>query len=779
MPIRIVTTHLEFEGQVSEQRFVMEGEEPPVWGPGAELRVVGQPTARVDGRERVSGAACYTYDVQLPGMLYAVALRSPHPHARLTRVATARAEKLPGVRAIYTHRNAGDLKNPNSGLPILREEMLYQGQEVALVIAATRAQAQDALAAITVEYAPLAFVVDPEAAVAPGAARVATASESNGLPDYPKTYERGGIEGGLAAADATVEVRFETPCALHNCLETHGTVASWDGRTLLAYCSTQDIFGARASIASALGLPQNQVEVVTEYMGGGFGSKFGAHTSGLLAAYATYKLGRPVHYMLTRQEEDLASGNRPPSIQTYRLGARRDGTLTALDLRGVSNLGATGGWFSPIALAAKELYQCENVRTVDVPARTNLGSQASFRAPGVVEGIAGLEVALDELARALAMDPLALRRKNYAATNQLMGGQPYAAKTLLQAYEIGAARIGWTTRDAEERRFPQGRNGHLRRGVGMASQIWGGDGGPPAQALAKFLPDGTVVIVTGTQDIGTGTRTVLTQIAAEELHLPLERVRVELGDTEWGVFSPASGGSMTLASVGPAVRMAAAELYRQMIEVVSHLAEAPADVLEARDGTIYARDTGREMGSIASFLDQLGGHELTAKGMRGPNAEGVTVRTFGAQFAEVEVDVGTGAVRARKIVAVHDCGRIVNPLTFSSQIEGGVIQGLGLALMEQRIVDQRLGTVMNPNLENYKVPTIRDVPEIDIVVIGESNVRANTLGALGAGEPPIIPTPGAIANAVAHALGRPVRRLPLTPDYILELLAEPATRQGQ
>jgi xanthine dehydrogenase YagR molybdenum-binding subunit len=567
----------------------------------------------------------------------------------------------------------------------------------------------------------------------------------------------------------TIETRMETPAALHNSMETHGGVARWDGRTLTIWSSTQDVFGVRRQVAAALGLRQNQVRAIKQFMGGGFGSKFGAHHSGILAAYAAKRLGVPVKYMLSREEENLCAGYRGPTQQTYRLGARRDGTLTALDLVTVGNCGALGGWFPAVALAPKELYQCPNVRTEDRGARTNLGTFAAFRAPGVVEAIAGLEVALDRLALALGMDPLELRRKNYAAEHQAMG-RPYAQKLLDRAYEIGAERVGWATRDADERRFPRGRDGMLRRGVGMASQIWGGDGGPPAQAMAKLLPDGTAVVITGTQDIGTGTRTVLAQIAAEELGLPLEQVRVELGDTEFGLFSPPSGGSMTLSSVGPAVRMAAAEARKELLEVVGHLAEAPADALEVRDGRVLARDTGRELGTVGSFLEQLDGHEISARGMRGPNAEDVTVRTFGAQFAEVEVNVGTGRVRVLRIVAVHDCGRIVNPLTFSSQIEGGILQGLGFALTEQRVVDPRFGTVLNANLEDYKVPTIRDVPEIDIVLLNQPNVRANTLGALGAGEPPIIPTPGAIANAVMHAIGRPVTALPLTPARVLEML---------
>ena len=774
MPIRIVTTHLEFEGQVEEKRVVLEGEEPPVWGADAHLQVVGKSTARVDARERVTGAAEYSYDVQLPGMLTAAGLRSSQPHARITSLDTTAAETMPGVRAIYSHVNAGDFINPASGTPVFGTELLYHGDLVALVVAETPEQAREAVRAIAVTYEPLPFVANPDAALANGAPKVATTRDSNSISDeYPRVYERGNVEQALADSAVTVETRMETPAALHNSLETHGGAAFWDGTRLTIWSSTQDLYGARQQVASALGLPLPSVQAITQFMGGGFGSKFGAHRTGILAAYASRQLGLPVKYLLDRTEENLDAGYRSPSEQTYRLGATQDGTLTALDLDTLHNVGANGGWVSPVSLPTKELYQCANVRTTDRAARTNLGTFSAFRAPGVVEGIAGLEVAIDTLAARLRMDPLELRRRNFAERYQLLD-RPYARNLLHECYRIGAERIGWDTRDSDERRFPAGRDGHLRRGIGMASQLWGGDGGPPAQAIAKLLPDGTAVIITGTQDIGTGTRTVLAQIAAEELGYPLDRVRVELGETAHGVFSPASGGSMTLASVGPAVRMAAVEARKEMVEIIGHLAEAPADALEIRDATVFNRETGAEMGSVRTYLEQLDGHEITAKGMRGPNAEDVTVRTFGAQFAEVEVDIGTGEVRVLRIVAVHDCGRIVNPLTFSSQIEGGIIQGMGFALTEQRIVDERLGMVMNPNLGDYKAPTIRDVPEIDIVLLDEPNVVANTLGVLGAGEPPIIPAPGAIANAVGHALGQTVTRLPLTPDRVLEMLANTA-----
>ncbi|HEX6798168.1 MAG TPA: xanthine dehydrogenase family protein molybdopterin-binding subunit [Ktedonobacterales bacterium] len=772
MSIRIVTTELEFEGRTYTQRVVIEGEEPPVWGDDAELSIVGKPQPRVDAQERATGSARYAYDMQPAGLLVAVGLRSPCAHARINGIDTAEAEASPGVRAVLSRNNAADFNDPNRDRPLFGEELLFEGDLVAVVVAESREQAEDAAGRIRVEYEPLPFVVDPESALGTGPVAASNRS-SNTLENYPQTYERGNLDQGFAEAEVTVTARVETPACLHNSMETHGGTAEWDGRTLTIWSSTQDIFGVRRQVATALGLRQNQVRAVKQYMGGGFGSKFGAHESGLLAAYAAFRLGAPVKYMLSREEENLCAGYRSPSIQEYRVGARRDGTLTAIELRTVDNLGQ-GAWMPSVGMPAKEMYRCPNVRVVDVPVQTNLGPFAAFRAPGVVEGTIGLEVALDRLAAALKMDPLALRRHNYAPDNQLMNGQPYARKLLLDAYSQAAEAIGWEGRDDEARRFPLGREGHLRRGVGMASQLWGGDGGPPAQATAKLLPDGTAVVLTGTQDIGTGTRTVLAQIAAEELNLPLEAVRVEIGDTEFGMYSPPSGGSMTLASVGPAVRMAAAEARKAALEVVAHLTEAPADAIELRDGKVFLRETGKEVGTLGSFLEQLDGHEISGKGMRGPNASGVTVRTFGVQFAEVEVDVGTGAVRVLRVVACHDCGRIVNPLTFSSQMEGGIIQGLGLALMEQRIVDDRFGTVMNANLEDYKIPTIRDIPRIDIILLDSPVTQANTLGALGAGEPPIIPAAAAIANAVGHAIGRPVSALPLTPERVLDLLKEPA-----
>src|SRR5258708_16648063 len=325
MPISMITSDLEFEGRVSEERVVMEGEEPAVWGEDAELRIVGKAAARVDGRERVTGAAEYTYDVQLPGMLVAAGLRSPHAHAGVARIDASRAERMPGVRAVLHRFNAGDLADPNNGQPLFSEEVLYQGHLVALVVAESRAQATDAAAAIEVEYELLPFVVDPEAALQSNATHVSSRYEHNSIADEdPSTYERGNVEQGLAEAEATVAVRVETPATPHNSMETHGATAVWDGRTPPVRPSPQDLFGARRPMRNALGLQQNQVRALKQYMGGGFGSKFGAHQSGLLAAYAAHRLGWPVPYMLSRAKENLAAGHRPARIPEYPPPRPRD-----------------------------------------------------------------------------------------------------------------------------------------------------------------------------------------------------------------------------------------------------------------------------------------------------------------------------------------------------------------------------------------------------------------------------------------------------------------------
>jgi xanthine dehydrogenase YagR molybdenum-binding subunit len=764
---KVIKVQTEFEGRFYEEYVVIEGEDVPPWEPDAQFKIVGKPQPRVDGPERVMGRAQFAHDVQLPGMLYGKILRCPHPHARIKRLDTSKAEKLPGVRLVLSHKNAPEIPWFRDQTRLFDTTLRYAGDEVACVIADDEEICEDALELIDVEYELLPYVVDPERALQPEAPKVHESLPNNLVGGEPDVYERGDLDRGFEEADVVVEGTLRTQTVLHNCMETHGSVAYWEDDTLVIWDSTQHIFGVRAQVARALGLPQHKVRVIKQYMGGGFGSKNQAGKYTVIAALAAQRTGCPVKLLLDRFEEHLATGNRPSTIQTLKIGAKRDGTLTAIYHKSILNAGAYAIWPPSAAGPTKRLYACPNVRTEDWAVFTNLGPFSAFRAPGYVEGTFALESMMDELAKQLDMDPIELRLRNYAEIDPITS-KPYTTKGLRQAYERGAQLIGWEKREEVKRE----RSTRTKRvGFGMASQIWSGGGGPPAYALVKINPDGTATVITGTQDIGTGTRTALAQIAAEALGFPIEAVEVELGDTQWGVYSPLSAGSMTLASVGPAVRAAAEDARRQLLDVVSQVLEIPLEQLQLEDGELVDGRSGQHV-PIREIFKELGNYMIVGKGARGPNPEDKNINTFGAQFAQVEVDLETGAVKVEKIVAVHESGRVINPLTIKSQLEGGIIMGLGYALIEQRFVDPRRGLVLSASLETYKVPTVADVPEIVAEMIDMPDPEANNLGVKGVGEPPIIPTAAAIANAVADALGFRIYELPLSPDRVLSALQD-------
>lgn len=769
---KVIKTEVEFEGRFYEEYIVLEGEDLSPWGPDRDrdFRLVGKPQPRVDGPERVTGAAKFTHDVRLPGMLYGRILRCPHPHARIQRLDTSKAEKLSGVRLVLSAENAPEIPWRMGLTKLFDRTLRYAGEEVALVVADEEEICYDALELIEVEYKPLPFVVDPEKALEPNAPKVH--ESGNLLNGAPEVYERGDLQKGFEEADVVVEGTFRTQSVLHNCMETHGSVAHWEGDTLVIWDSTQHIFGVRAQVAQALGLPLHRVRVIKQYMGGGFGSKNAAGKYTVMAALAAQRTGRPVQVLLDRFEENLAAGNRPSTVQTLKLGATREGRLTAIYHKSILNVGAYAAWPASASGPTKRLYECPNVKTEDYSVFTNLGPFSAFRAPGYVEGTFALEAMMDELARKLSLDPLELRLRNYAEVDPITN-KPYTTKGLRAAYERGAQLIGWEERERVKKERSRGTK---RIGFGMASQIWGGSGGPPAYALVKINPDGTATVITGTQDIGTGTRTALAQIAAEALGFPLESIRVELGDTQWGVYSPLSAGSMTLASVGPAVRAAAEDARSQLLEVGSQVLEIPRDALTLENGEFVDSRDGKRS-PVRTIFEKLLNYTIVGQGARGPNPEDKNVNTFGAQFAQVEVDLETGTVKVERMVAVHESGRVINPLTIRSQLYGGIIQGLGYALMERRLEDPRRGIVVNPSLETYKVPTIEDVPEIVAEMVDLPDPEANPLGVKGVGEPPIIPTAAAVANAVADALGFRIHELPLTRDRVLtELLSRDQDR---
>jgi xanthine dehydrogenase YagR molybdenum-binding subunit len=467
-----------------------------------------------------------------------------------------------------------------------------------------------------------------------------------------------------------------------------------------------------------------------------------------------------VRCALTRREENLASGNRNPTIQRLTAAAKSDGTLVAL---GGEFVNATGwsGWASSTDGPMQMLYDCENVRTVLYPARLNTPPMKAFRAPGFVEGTFGLECLLDELAGKLEIDPLELRRLNYASS---AADRPLSSKNLMECYR--RAEPHWRRRDEVRGRS----EGPWKRGVGLASQVWYGGGGPPSYAWVRLGSDGRATVVTAMQDIGTGTATAMAQIAAEELGLPADKVDVVLGDSARGPYSVTSAGSSTIPSMGPAVRSAAAEAAHQVIEIAAQRYEQEERVLSLSKGKVVSSDGGSW--PIEDVVGLLEDGQILGKGARGPNPAGMQVLTFGVQVAEVAVDVETGEIRVERVAAIHDVGRVINPLGASSQVEGGIIQGIGHTLSEDRLLDPASGITLNQTLDAYKLPTIADVPEIVTELLDIPDEHLTNLGSKGLGEPPIVPTAAAIANAIRDATGADVRSLPISREEMLRALAE-------
>jgi xanthine dehydrogenase YagR molybdenum-binding subunit len=469
---------------------------------------------------------------------------------------------------------------------------------------------------------------------------------------------------------------------------------------------------------------------------------------------------------LTRREENTAAGNRNLTIQKLKVGARSDGTIVALGGEFINGVGWSG-WSAMTDGPMQMLYACDNVRTVRHGAKINMPPMKAFRAPGFVEGTFGLECLIDELAAKLELDPLELRRRNYADSND---GKPYSSKNLMECYDL--ARKHWDRRDEVRARSTD----TWKHGVGMASQIWFGGGGPPSYAWTRVSSDGRVTVVTAMQDIGTGTRTAMAQIAAEELGVPLDRVDVVLGDSARGPYATLSAGSSTTPSVGPAVRAAAADAKRQILEIAAQRHDLEERVLDLKDGIVVSAD-GNLSQPLEQLLDILENAQILGKGGRGPNPTGMSVLTFGVQVVEVAVDVETGEVRVERVAAAHDVGRIINPLGARSQVEGGIIQGVGHTLSEQRLHDPETGRILTTSLDAYRMPTIADIPEIVCEFVDKPDEHLTNLGSKGIGEPPIIPLAAAVANAIRDATGADVHELPITREEMLRALEAAKQRE--
>ncbi|HEY1251182.1 MAG TPA: xanthine dehydrogenase family protein molybdopterin-binding subunit [Thermoanaerobaculia bacterium] len=733
--------------------------DPVPWDPSTKFTILGTRVPRLDGRAKTTGEAQYSMDVRLPGMLYGRILRCPYAAATVQSVDLSAVKKIPGVRAALALAEPG-------------EKMRFAGQEIAAIAAESPELADDALSAIQVSYAQRPFVASIEKAMESGAplvfegsaqtttsgGDVDTAPKSklprNGNVLGPRPYAKGDVEQGFQQADAVVEATYATSVQTHSALETHGLVASWEGKDLTVWASTQGIYSVREELAEALKMPASRIRVICEYMGGGFGAKFGARIEGVTAAKLAKQAGAPVKLFLTRKEEQLAAGNRPSAVQKIKAAAKKDGTLTALQLTVHGTGGTNGG--TGASGPVKNIYECPNVRVDEYDVFTNAGPACAFRAPGHPQGAFALEGIVEELAAKLGMDSVAFRMKN----------DPSEVRR--EELRIGAEKIGWSTRDQRRKTADPA----IRRGVGVGAAVWynTGDTGPRATVLINR--DGSAEVQHGLQDLGTGARTMIAIVAAEELALPLDRVSVRIGDTHLP-YGPSSGGSTTTPSSAPTIRRAAAEAKKQLAAAIAKEWKLDPARVQVAGGKVFVPGDAAHSLSWEQACAKLP-EEVGAAGTaeRADNHEDAWKRfTAGAQFAEVEVDIETGKVRVERVVAVHDCGLVVNALTTESQIQGGVIQGLSYALFENRLLDRQTGRMVNPNVEQYKIAGALDVPEIDVTVVPVWDGVNNT-HSVGIGEPATVATAAAVANAVSHAIGARIRQLPITPEVVLAAVEE-------
>ncbi|MBW3622968.1 MAG: xanthine dehydrogenase family protein molybdopterin-binding subunit [Armatimonadetes bacterium] len=706
------------------------------WTPPSESAVLGKRIVRLDAPEKVSGRAKYTYDINLPGLLHGYILQSPLAHARIKSIDISRAEKMPGVKAI---------------IPLDKKEVFYHGDELVGIAATSMNAAEEAGRAIKIEYEPLPHVAYIDQALAKGAPQVFS-DRPNANPK-PETRREGDPAAAFKGAKATVTATYETPVICHVCLEPHGLVAQWNGDDeLTVWASTQGVHSVRGDLATALNIPASKINVITHHMGGGFGSKFGAGVEGVMAARLAKKAGAPVKMMMTRRHEFHSSGNRPSSLQRIKAAADADGKLVAWEIDGYGSGGINGGAGYPSPYVYRVPNQSRTMRDVF----TNGGGARAMRAPGHPQGSFATEVMVDELAYQLGIDPVEFRIKN--DPNELRHRQ----------YRLGAEAIGWANRNPK----PGASNGAKKRGMGLGACTWGGGGGPSTPVTVNIHPDGSVEAISGTQDLGTGTRTVIAAIIAEELGLQPNQISTKIGETRYGP-SGGSGGSTTCASVSPAAKMAGVFAKQQLFEKIAPKLGVKPEQLALRDGKIRVTQGG-PAGKDAKWDEsktiswkqaaaRLGMEEVSARGqwIPGLSSSGVA----GVQFIEVEVDTETGRVQPLKVVAVHDCGLVINRMATESQINGGVIAGIGFALLEERVLDRNTARFLNDHFVDYKIPGTYEMPEIEVIFTDQPE-----RGVIGIGEPPVIPLGGALANAVYHACGARIRSLPVTPNKVLAAL---------
>ena len=700
------------------------------WPEPEKRTLIGKRISRVDGPLKVSGKAKYSYDINRPGMLYGKMLRCPHAHARVVSIDTSAAEKMPGVKVVHIIQDAG-------------KEIQWAGDDVVGVAAVDEPTAEDAIRAIKVQYEVLPHLVidtDPKAA---GDMAKPAAATTIGDPDK-----------AFAEAEAVSEGFYGLPVITHCCLEAHGMITEWeDEKNLLVHPSTQNVSGTASQMATPLEIPAANIHVQQDHIGGGFGSKFGPDSWGIECARISKKAGgKPVKLFLERNAELMVAGARPSAYARVKIGAKKDGTIVAWQSDSWGSGGPGGGGSPPIPY----IFNIPNQRKQHTAIANNIGSARAWRAPNHPQACLITMSALEDAAAQLNMNPLDLFLKNIELTGP-------RAQIYRDELKIAAELIEW-----EKNWHPRGDKtaGPVKRGLGLSIHTWGG-GGHPSDCDITIQPDGSVELKMGTQDLGTGTRTAINIVAADTFGLPLNAVKVMIGDNHFPVSGP-SGGSTTIGGVSASSRRAALDALDQIFAKAAPALNAQLADLEAAGGTIRVKNDPSRSMTWAQACSKLGGMPITVRGKNpGPgklNDQGVG----GCQIADVSVDVETGVVKMNKMVAVQDCGLIIDLKTAESQFYGALIMGVAYSLYEEKIMDQQTGRMLNPNMEFYKLAGIGDIGQL--VVHMMTGKGYDERGTIGLGEPPVISPGAAISNAVANAIGVRVPTLPLTPDRVLEAL---------
>ncbi len=731
---------------------------------------LGQAVDRVDGKLKVTGQARYAADRLLDGVLHGVPVVSTIARGTVTALDTARAERAQGVAAVLTRKNAPRLhptandfgswtKLGEQRLAFADDRVHYVGQYLALVVADTLEHAIAAAALVNVTYTEDSPVIAFEDAE--GAAFVPK------IVFGPNRIERGDVDKAIARAAIVVDERYSTPNEHHNPMEPSAALADWRDDRLTLYDATQWVMGARNCVADMLGLDRAQVRIISEYVGGGFGCKGFIWPHEALAAIAARHTGKPVKVALSRQQMFAACGHRPETRQRVVLAAGSDGRLLGIRHTAINQTSTVDEHTEMCGVATPFLYDCPSVDISHQVVPVNIATPTPMRAPGESPGLFAIESALDELAYRTGLDPVELRLRNYAETDPDKR-LPFSSKHLRACYEIGRERIGWSDRTREPRSM---RDGGALIGYGMATATYPGYRSPGAAAVRLFA-DGRVEVASATQDIGTGTYTTMTQVAAETLGVPLERIRAVLGDSTLPP-APVSGGSMTTASVTPAVKAACEEALRQLVRLATAEGRSPfagtrsADIVAA-EGQLRTSD-GRVGLPYAEVLQALGLDQVEGQCRveSGEEMKKYSFHSFGAQFAQVRVDRDLATVQVLRMVSVFDVGRVINSKTARSQALGGIIQGIGMSLMEHTVYDERSGAIVTGNLADYLVPVNADVIDIDVTFLDIPDMNISSVGARGVGEIAITGVAPAIANAVYHATGVRIRDLPITIEKLL------------